>query len=112
MRTSIRKPKPSRDPKESYKRRTLITLASQQNLERPRLVAHQADGCEEPPKLNDWPEHPVFLSNGSHGAFVLGAVCEEPGCAFDVLASTGQLGLWRLLHVRHPFTIYVPCTDG
>ena len=50
MRTSIRKPNPNRDPKESYKLRTLIPLGSQQNLERPRLVARQADGCEEPPK--------------------------------------------------------------
>jgi hypothetical protein len=111
MRTSIRRPNPNRDPKESDKRRILIPLASQQNLERPRLVAHQADGCEEPPKLNDWPEHPVFSSNGSHGAFVLGAICKEPGCAFDVLASNGQLDLWRLLHVLHPLAIYVRRTD-
>src|SRR5713101_3471514 len=111
MRTSIRKPNPNRHPKESYKRRTLIPLASQQNLERPRLVAHQADGCEEPSELNDWPEHPVFPSNGSHGAFVLGAICEEPGCAFDLLASNGQLDLWRLLHVLHPLAIYVRRTD-
>jgi hypothetical protein len=34
--------------------RTLIPLARQQNLERPRLVAHQANGCEEPSELNDW----------------------------------------------------------
>jgi len=26
-----------------------------------------------------WPEHPIFPSNGSHGAFVLGAVYEETG---------------------------------
>ena len=38
-----------------------------------------------PPKLNDWPEHPVFPTNGGHGAFVLGAVLEEPGCAFERL---------------------------
>jgi hypothetical protein len=68
-------------------------------------------GDEEPPKLNDWPEHPVFPTNGSHGAFVVGAVCEEPGCAFDVLVSNGQLDLWRLLHVLHPLAIYVRCTD-
>ena len=35
----ISKPNPNRGPKESYKRRTLILLASQQNLERPRFVA-------------------------------------------------------------------------
>lgn len=81
------------------------------NLERTRLVAHYADGCEEPPKLNDWPEHPAFRSNGSHGPFVLGVVGEEPGCAVDVLASNGQLDLWRLLHVLHPLAIYVHCTD-
>src|SRR5216683_1153246 len=97
--------------KNMHNRRTLIPLASQQNLERPRLVAHQADGCEEPSELNDWPEHPVFPSNGSHGAFVLGAICEEPGCAFDLLASNGQLDLWRLLHVLHPLAIYVRRTD-
>ena len=73
------------DPKESYKRRTLIPLASQQNLEGPRLVAHQADGCEEPPKLNDWPEHPVLPPNGSHGAFVFATVGEESCCAFERL---------------------------
>ncbi len=76
---------PNRDPKESYKRRTLIPLASQQNLERPRLVAHQADGCEEPPKLNDWPEHPVLPPNGNHGAFVFATVGEESCCAFERL---------------------------
>jgi hypothetical protein len=91
--------------------RTLILLASQQNLERPRLVAHQADGCEEPPKLNDWPEHPVFPSNGSHGASVLGAVCEETGCAFDVLATDGQPDLRRLLDVAHPLAVYVRGAD-
>lgn len=111
MRTSIEKPNPNRDPEDSYKRQPRIPLASQQNLERPRLVAHQAYGCEEPPKLNDWPEHPIFPSNGSHGAFVLGAVYEEPGCAFDVLASNRQLDLWRLLHVLYPLAIYVRCPD-
>ena len=80
-----KKSNPNGDPKESYKRRTLIPLASQQNLERPRLVAHQADGCEEPPKLNDWPEHPVLPPNGSHGAFVFATVGEESCCAFERL---------------------------
>jgi hypothetical protein len=85
MRTSIRKPNPNRDPKESYKRRTLIPLASQQNLERSCVVAHQADGCEEPPKLNDGPEHPVLPPNGSHGAFVFATVGEESCCTIECL---------------------------
>src|SRR5216683_4632795 len=31
--------------------------------------------------------------------------------AFDVLASNGQLDMWRLLHVLHPLAIYVRCTS-
>ena len=49
----------------------------QRHLERSRIVAHQSHYGENTPQRNDWPKHPVLQPNGSHGAFVLGAVGEE-----------------------------------
>ena len=45
--------------------------------------------------------------NGRHGAFVLGAVCEETSIALEIRAATGQLDLRRLLNVANPLAVYV-----
>ena len=111
MRTSIRKPNPHRDPKESYKRRTLIPLACQSDLERARVVAHQTHCAEYAPKLNDWSKHPIFPPNGSHCAFMLRSVSEESGCTLEVLAADRQPDVRRFLNVAHPVAVHVRCAD-
>ncbi len=57
--------------------------------------------------LHDRSKHPVLSPNGRHGAFVLGAVCEETSIALEVLATNGQLDLRRLLNVANPLAVYV-----
>ena len=42
---------------------------------------------------------------------MLGAVDEEPCCAFEFLASNGQLDLRRLLNVSHPLAVHVRGAD-
>jgi hypothetical protein len=90
---------------------TPIPLACQRDLERARIVAHQTHSAEDAPKLNDWSKHPIFPPNGSHSAFMLRSVSEEPGCSFEILSADRQLYLRRLLHIPHPLAIHVRCAD-
>ena len=86
-------------------------LVCQRHLERSRIVAHQSHYGENTPQRNDWPKHPVLQPNGSHGAFVLGAVGEETTIALEGLTTDGQPDLRRLLDVAHPLAIHVCGAD-